>query len=221
MRNLFFALLSLTVVPSAQAAEIPLYPTGPSEDAAFLRFVNAGDGALQLVADGSEARLQLDAATPVSNYLTVGSDKPIKGQFLYSSKAYPLELSVKPGEFATVVGIPTAENTLQTIVVSEVPDDFNGLKASLAFYSLDSNCAAASLLVAGRNVELFKTVANGSLERRSINPVKLSVQLRCADALVGEPLALGQLQAGARYSIFLVPSAQGPRLFQALDTLAN
>lgn len=221
MRNLFFALLSLTVVPSAQAAEIPLYPTGPSEDAAFLRFVNAGDGALQLLADGSEARLQLDTATPVSNYLTVDSDKQIKGQFLYSSKAYPLELSVKPGEFATVVGIPTAENTLQTIVVSEVPDDFNGLKASLAFYSLDSNCAAASLLVAGRNVELFKAVANGSLERRSINPVKLSVQLRCAGAPVGQPLDLEQLQAGARYSIFLVPSGQGPRLFKALDTLAN
>ncbi len=221
MRNLITALLGLGVVLSAQAAEIPLYPTGPSEDAAFLRFVNAGDGSLELVADGSKARLQLDAAAPVSNYLTVGSDKPIKGQFLRNGNAYPLQLSVKPGEFATVVGIPTADNGLQTLVVSEEPDDFNALKASLAFYSLDSSCVAASLLVVGRNVELFKAVATGSLARRSINPVKLAVQLRCADAPVGQPLDLEQLQAGARYSIFLVPSAQGPRLFKALDTLAN
>lgn len=221
MKSLFFAVLGLSSALSANAADIPLYPTGPSEDAAFLRFVNAGDGNLELLADGSEARLQLTAASPVSNYLTVGSDKPIKGQFLHNGQAYPLQLSVKPGEFATVVGIPTADKGLQTVTVSEEPDDFNALKASLAFYSLDASCTAASLLVAGRDVELFKSVANGSLQRRSINPVKLSVQLRCADALVGQPLALEQLQAGARYSIFLVPSGQGPRLFQALDTLAN
>ena len=34
-------------------------------------------------------------------------------------------------------------------------------------------------------------------------------------------LALGELAAGQRYTLFLVPSAQGPRLFQALDNLAN
>ncbi len=47
------------------------------------------------------------------------------------------------------------------------------------------------------------------------------MQLRCAGASVGEPLALGELAAGQRYTLFLVPSADGPRLFQALDNLAN
>lgn len=51
--------------------------------------------------------------------------------------------------------------------------------------------------------------------------LKLSVQLRCGGAAVGQPLDLGQLAAGQRYTLFLVPSAQGPRLFQAVDNLAN
>lgn len=221
MRSLFFAIIGLSGALSANAADIPLYPTGPSEDAAFLRFVNAADGSLELVAAGSEAHLRLEGTTRVSDYLTVGSDKPIKGQLLRAGKSYPLDLSVKPGEFATVLGVPTADNGLQVLTVSEQPDDFNGLKVSLGFYSLDASCRDASVLVAGRDVELFKAVANGSVQRRSINPVKLSVQLRCADALVGEPLVFEQFKAGERYSLFLVPSATGPRLFQALDTLAR
>jgi hypothetical protein len=75
--------------------------------------------------------------------------------------------------------------------------------------------------VAGRNVDIFKDVANGSLQRRSINPLNLTVQLRCGGVSTGEPLALGDLAAGQRYTLFLVPSAQGPHLFQALDNLAN
>ena len=51
--------------------------------------------------------------------------------------------------------------------------------------------------------------------------MKLSVQLRCGGASVGEPLALGELAAGQRYTLFLVPSAQGSRLYQAQDNLAN
>jgi alginate O-acetyltransferase complex protein AlgF len=221
VKKQFIALVGIAAALSVQAAEIPLYPTGPSEDAAFLRFVNAADGSLELVAAGSQAHLRLDGATRVSDYLAVASDQPIKGQLQRDGKSYPLDLSVKPGEFASVVGVPTADNGLQVLTVSEQPDDFNSLKVSLGFYSLDASCRDASVLVAGRNVELFKAVATGSLQRRSINPVKLSVQLRCADALVGEPLVFDQFKAGERYSLFLVPSATGPRLFQALDSLAR
>lgn len=204
----------------AQAAEIPLYPTGPSEDAAFLRFVNAGEQALELTADGSGASLRLEGDKRASDYLTVPAGKQVKGSLSLNGQQQALDVSVAPGEFATVVGIPAAQG-LNLVTVREQPDDFNALKASLALYSLDATCANAGLQAAGRNVDIFKDVANGELQRRSINPLKLSVQLRCGGASVGAPVDLGELAAGQRYTLFLLPSAQGPRLLQAEDTLAN
>jgi len=215
----WLSLLALLPVTLLQAAEIPLYPTGPSEDSAFLRFFNAGQPALELsAANGASLRLEGDARA--SDFLTVPAGKPIKGTLKQADQTQQLDISVAPGEFATVVGITTPQG-LNLLTVREVPDDFNALKASLAFYSLDAACANAGLQVAGRNVDIFKDVANGALQRRSINPLKLSVQLRCGGASVGEPLALGELAAGQRYTLFLVPSAQGSRLYQAQDNLAN
>jgi len=211
-----FALLPVSLL---QAAEIPLYPTGPSEDSAFLRFFNAGDTALELSAENG-ASLRLEGDVRASDFLTVPAGKPIKGNLKQGEAQQTLDISVAPGEFASVVGIAT-EQGLNLVTVREVPDDFNALKASLAFYSLDTSCANAGLQAAGRNVDIFKDVAHGAVQRRSINPLSLSVQLRCAGASVGEPLALGELAAGQRYTLFLVPSADGPRLFQALDNLAN
>ncbi|PTS82687.1 cell division protein FtsQ [Pseudomonas sp. HMWF032] len=211
-----FALLPVSLL---QAAEIPLYPTGPSEDSAFLRFFNAGDTALELSAENG-ASLRLEGDVRASDFLTVPAGKPIKGSLKQGEAQQALDISVAPGEFASVVGIAT-EQGLNLVTVREMPDDFNALKASLAFYSLDASCANAGLQAAGRNVDIFKDVAHGALQRRSINPLNLSVQLRCGGASVGEPLALGELAAGQRYTLFLVPSAEGPRLFQAQDNLAN
>ncbi|MBL0949984.1 MAG: alginate O-acetyltransferase AlgF [Pseudomonas sp.] len=203
------------------AAEIPLYPTGPSEDSAFLRFFNAGNGALELKAEGSGASLSVSEQARASDFLTVPAGKPVKGSVKLDGQQQALDVTVGPGEFATVVGIPDAQQGLRLVTVREQPDDFNALKASLAFYSLDASCADAGVQAVGRNVDIFKGVADGSLRRRSINPLKLAVQLRCAGAAVGEPLDLGELAAGQRYTLFLVPSVQGPKLFQALDNLAN
>lgn len=203
----------------AQAAEIPLYPTGPSEDAAFLRFFNAGEQPLALSA-ANGASLTLDAQQRASDFLTVPAGKPIQGTLKQGEQSAELDVSVEPGEFATVIGLPS-DAGLSLHTLREQPDDFNALKASLAFYNADASCADASLQVAGRAVDIFKAVAHGDVQRRFINPLKLSVQLQCAGTAAGAPLELGQLEAGQRYSVLLVPSAQGPRLFQAVDNLAN
>ena len=72
--------MTLFLFPFAlvQAAEIPLYPTGPSEDSAFLRFFNAGDTALGLGAENG-ASLRLEGDARASDFLTVPAGKPIKG----------------------------------------------------------------------------------------------------------------------------------------------
>lgn len=205
---------------AATAADIPLYPTGPAQDAAFIRFINGGTDTLQVVAQKGQPPLKLESAKPVSSFFPVTAKQTIKGTLTSDGKKLELAVNAKPGEFATVVVLPDSKGIKQ-VTVHDNPDDFNGLKASLAFFNLDASCANAALRPAGRTADLFKDVAQGKLQRRSINPVKLSVQLVCANANVGPALDLGELKAGERYSVLLLPSASGPRLVQATDNLAN
>ena len=205
---------------NAMAADIPLYPTGPAEDAAFIRFVNAGTDTLQVIAQKGQPPLKLESAKPVSLFFPVTARSAIKGTLISGSTHLALTVQAKPGEFATVVALPDGRGIKQ-ITVHDIPDDFNGLKASLGFFNLDSSCVNATLRPAGRSADLFKGVAQGSLQRRSLNPVKLALQLVCGNANVGPALELGELKAGERYSVLLLPTAGGPRLLFATDTLSH
>ncbi|WP_367374862.1 alginate O-acetyltransferase AlgF [Pseudomonas lini] len=205
----------------AQAADIALYPTGPDQDSAFLRFINAADRPLQLLAEGSQASLRLEGSNAVSAYLPVPANQPIKGTLERNGKSQPLDIQVAAGEFASVIALPDSAQGIRQVVIREQPDDFNSLRASLAFISADPACTQAGLRAAGKNADLFKEVADGSVQRRAINPVSLSVQLVCAQTNVGAPLDLGQLKAGERYSVVLLPGANGPYLLLATDVLAH
>jgi hypothetical protein len=214
-----FAPLMLSL--HAEAADIALYPTGPDQDSAFLRFINAADRPLQLLAEGSRASLKLEGSNAVSDYLPVPANQPIKGTLERNGKSQPLDIQVAAGEFASVIALPDSAQGIRQVVIREQPDDFNSLRASLAFISADPACTQAGLRAAGKNAELFKEVADGSVQRRAINPVSLSVQLVCAQTNVGAPLDLGQLKAGERYSVVLLPGANGPYLLLATDVLAH
>jgi hypothetical protein len=205
----------------AQAADIALYPTGPDQDSAFLRFINAADRPLQLLAEGSRASLRLEGSNAVSDYLPVPANQPIKGTLERNGKSQPLDIQVAAGEFASVIALPDSAQGIRQVVIREQPDDFNSLRASLAFFSADPACTQAGLRAAGKNADLFKEVADGSVQRRAINPVSLSVQLVCAQTNVGAPLDLGQLKAGERYSVVLLPGVNGPYLLLATDVLAH
>ncbi|MEJ8867171.1 alginate O-acetyltransferase AlgF [Pseudomonas jessenii] len=214
-----FAPLMLSL--HAEAADIALYPTGPDQDSAFLRFINAADSPLQLLAEGSRASLKLEGTHAVSDYLPVPANQPIKGTLERNGNSQPLDIQVAAGEFASVIALPDSAQGIRQVVIREQPDDFNSLRASLAFISADPACTQAGLRAAGKNADLFKEVTNGSVQRRAINPVSLSVQLVCAQTNVGAPLDLGQLKAGERYSVVLLPGANGPYLLLATDVLAH
>jgi len=206
---------------SAHAADVALYPTGPSEDSSFVRFVNTGDTSISLEATGSKAILPLPPSKPASDFQPVAANKALVGAFILGTQRAPIDVTVKPGEFATVFGLVSAKGELSTKVVRELPEDFNALRASLAFYNLDSTCTQAGLKPAGRDVALFENVPNGEAKRRFINPVALSVQLVCAGKPQGAPLALGSLAPGQRYSVFAVPATGGTRVFFTNDALTN
>ncbi|WP_313740149.1 alginate O-acetyltransferase AlgF [Pseudomonas sp.] len=217
MRSLVGGLAALLCGAAVQAAEIPLYPTGPSEDAAFLRFFNAGVSELSLSASNG-AGLRLAAGT-ASAFFTVPAGKTVDGKLALDERQQALKVEAGAGEFATVVIVPEATG-LRLVTVREQPEDFNALKASLAFYSLDQICRQPGLSSANGKARIFTDVPTGTVQRRSINPVTLSVQLTCAGVRSGDPLDLGQLAAGQRYSLLLVPNAQGSRLALIHDTLA-
>jgi alginate O-acetyltransferase complex protein AlgF len=218
-RYLISVMLAVLSAGSLQAEEIALYPTGPSEDSAFLRFFNSLDTPLELSA-GNGASLSLAGEQRASDFLTVPADKAITGSLKQNAQQHALDIRVAPGEFASVVAL-NDEQGLRYVTLREQPDDFNALKASLAIYNLAGSCANAGVQAAGRKVDIFKDVAEGSVQRRSINPLALAVQLTCAGVPQGPAVELGQLAAGQRYSLFLVPTAQGPRLLPAQDNLAN
>lgn len=206
---------------ASMGAQIELYETGPAEDASFVRFVNGGATPMEIIAKGSQARVQLDAAHSVSDFLPVRAGTQIGGTLASGDLRQDVAISVKPGEFATVVGITAEGGKLQAVVVREQPDDFNALKASVGFYNLDASCADAGLLAAGRNVAIFEHVADAAAARRQVNPVALAVQASCGGKPAGTALDLGNLQAGERHTVLLLPSANGPRLLHAVDTLAH
>lgn len=222
MIKLFAALAAVPVLSicTLAHAEVALYPTGPAEDSAFIRFVNTGTAPLDVIAQAGQPPLRLEVAAPVSLFFPVQASSPIKGSLVSGAQKLAMDLKVEPGEFATVLVLPDGTGIKQ-VAVREQPDDFNGLKASLAFFNVDASCVDASLRPAGRTADLFKAVPVDSLQRRSINPVSLSVQLVCANANVGGPLDLGELKAGERYSVLLVPSTAGPRLLNATDSLSH
>lgn len=220
MKPLRLAIVGALLSLNAHAADIPLYPTGPAQDSAFLRFVNGGSSVLELQADGSAASLKLDG-NQVSSYLPVPGGKPITGRLLQNTHSSPLAQTIAPGEFVTLLALPDSATGMRQLVVRDQPDDFNALQASLAFISADNACVTPTLRPSGMTLDLFKNVAEGSLQRRSINPMRLTVQLFCADQPTGTPLDLGQLLAGERYSVLLLPSAEGPRLLGTLDILSH
>lgn len=206
---------------AAQAAETQLYETGPSEDASFVRFVNGTAQPVALAANGKQATVTLDAVKPATDYIPVKANSAISGTLTQPpGPAANVSLKVAPGAFSTVIALNQA-GALNTLIVSETPDDFNSMKASLAFYAADATCTNAGLNAAGRDVAIFSQVEQGSLKRRSINPVKLAVQLVCGGQPRGLALDLGELEAGQRYSVFAVPAAEGSRLLLAPDTLAR
>ena len=216
----FLPVLTAFMSLAAQAADIPLYDTGPSQDAAFVRFVNASSGAMEVKAAGSQSGTTLQSGQPASSFYPVRGNANVKGFFKNASLQSDIALKVKPGEFATVVAM-SGGAVIQQTVLRESPEDFNALKVSLALYNLDAQCAGAGLNVLGRNAALFESVASGTLQRRALNPVSISVQLLCKGQVTPAKLALGTLQAGQRYSVFVMPDGVGAKLLIASDAVAR
>ncbi|HEX5337368.1 MAG TPA: hypothetical protein VFW53_02920, partial [Gallionella sp.] len=80
----------------------------------------------------------------------------------------------------------------------------NAMRASLALINLDANCAAAGMQGGAKNVSVLSDVKPYTVQRRLVNPVKLSASVTCAGQPSATAVEVPQMQAGERYSVFLL-----------------
>ncbi|QEI07413.1 cell division protein FtsQ [Pigmentiphaga aceris] len=216
----FASLLLAMICLGASAQPTRLYRAGPTADASFLRFVDGTGGGV--TATSAAGTVVLTAQQASTAFTPVASKWQVKGQVTKNGKQAHVAVDVQPGEFVTVVALPGSAEGLALQLLREQPDDFNAIKASLGFANLaEKECEAAGLKLAGRDTFLFEKADAKTFSRRLLNPVDVSVQLTCGGKPVGAALALGQLEAGERYSVLAIPDTKGPRLIFAHDSLTQ
>lgn len=213
------ALLALGLLAQYPAhAEPKLYPTGPVEDAAFVRFVNGLDGTLDIHA-GRDARLDLTAENRSTSWQAVKARTPHKATFSHGGMSKAVEVSVQPGEFVTVAAVSEGASGWKVVLGRESPSDFSALKVSLGLLNLAPDCPSATIKLAGKDITIVQDVAPQAIKRRQINPVALGVDLYCQGQRIGVPVDLGSLRAGERWTLLVRPTSEGPRIMPILDRM--
>ncbi|WP_139169790.1 cell division protein FtsQ [Chitinasiproducens palmae] len=205
--------------PLAATAAPQLYETGPARDVALVRFVNA-DAQTLTVTSANGASLSLSPAAPIGDYQPARADAPMNGAWRDGTQRSAIGLTLRAGALASSVAWRAADGGLRSTSFVEAGVPFDGLHASLAFYTV-AGCEQAGLTAVPGQRAVFDKQGPGSVARRAVNPVRLTVQARCDGRAVGAPLDLGQLQAGQRYSVFLIPGRDGATLIGGRDGIAH
>jgi hypothetical protein len=210
--------LSLVALVPVWAAEPRLYPTGPAEDAAFIRFVNALGAPVEIRA-GKDAQIRLDADNSSTAWQAVKARLPLKADLIHAGRSQVVEVSVQPSEFLTVAILPDRKGGWKTELGRESPSDFSAFKVSLGLMNLAEDCVNAAIKVAGKDVIIVEGVKPSEMKRRQINPLPLSVDLYCGDQRIGDAVQLGSLRAGDRWTLLVHPNKAGARLMPILDRM--
>jgi alginate O-acetyltransferase complex protein AlgF len=205
---------------AARAAEGRLYPSGPPNGVAYLRFVNMAPKEVTIVSPAAKIAIPADDAHRVLEFDPVTPGVALTGLAQLGEATQPIDLKLVPNEFVTVAVIADGANGIALTVFREVPSDFNALKSSLALFNLDKSCAAAQLAAGDNHLSVIPDVAPGAVGRRLVNPVSAQLEVACGDPAQATPAKLGQLNAGDRYSIFLVAGGSGREVVAQRDEQA-
>jgi alginate O-acetyltransferase complex protein AlgF len=204
---------------SAARADGRLYPSGPPNGVAYLRFANLAAGDVTIVSPAAKIAIPADDAHRVREFDPVTPGVALTGSAQLGGAAKPIDVTLAQNEFVTVAVTGTADN-LQVVVLREVPSDFNALKSSLGLFNLDPGCASAQLVAGDNHLAVVSDVAPGAVGRRLVNPVNAELAVSCGDPAQFVPAKLGQLTAGDRYSVFVVNSAAGRQVVAQRDEQA-
>ncbi|MCX7192981.1 MAG: alginate O-acetyltransferase AlgF [Proteobacteria bacterium] len=216
LAGLFLVFISLS---AAKAAEPQLYETGPSEESSYIRFVNATEKSISVVSSKGSAKVELTAKAQgrVSRFFPVKSGSRLSANIQSDGHKTSVEVTGRAWEYITVAVLPDGAAQIKTTLVRETPEDFNAMRASLALFNLDAQCGAALMQGGAKNSSILDDVKPFSVQRRLINPVKLNVTVTCKGQTASAGVDLAQLQAGERYSVFLLKVKNAPQAFFARD----
>lgn len=220
MRNpvhLFASLLIACVYISvAAAAEPQLYETGPTEESSYVRFVNATDSSLVITSSGNNINLSTRDDGRVSHFFTIKAGVKLTATAQINGRKMAVDVVGKPWEYISVVMLPKGASQVKIALIRETPTDFNAMRTSLALFNLDSTCGGAVMQGGAQNVSILDNVKPLSVQRRLVNPVKLSAKVGCGTQ--GVAIDMNQLEAGGRYSVFLMAPEKAQRAFFVRDS---
>ena len=216
MRRALLALAGLAMAAPAALAQAPeLYGPQPPAGSAFIRFVNATGGELSVRPDFLPAEtLGTAPMARVSAYKVAEkvAGRAMAVEFRAGNATTRASLAAEAGNFITVLVMQTA-NGIQAATVKDGGDG-NLSRARLTFYNAAPDCPAASLALDG-GATIFDGVAPATSKTRGVNPVNANITAACA-ARRSAPVALSGLEAGGRYSIWMLPGAT-PTAFVTRD----
>jgi hypothetical protein len=218
-RSLTVLALSLFVAGAALAADGRLYPSGPPNGVAYLRFVNLAPGEVTIVSPAAKITIPASDADRVREFDPVTPGVALTGSVQLGVATKPINVTLQPNEFVTVA-VTGSGDSLAVTLVRETPTDFNALKSSLGLFNLDQGCANAQLLAGDQHLAVVSDVAPGAVGRRLVNAVDVALAVSCGDPAQTVPVKLGGLVAGDRYSVFVVGSGTDRQVVAKRDEQA-
>jgi hypothetical protein len=209
MKKYLILWVSLVCAASFAGDIARLYAPQPPAGSSFVRVVNPSQQKLRVSLAGKEDVLSADARI-ASDYRVIDAARPFVLEA--GDKTSKLgEIKVAPDHFFTILLTPGKPGYTVLADNAGARDD---LRADLRFYNLVAGCAGGVSLKDGPAV--FDEVATNATVKRVINPVKATLAGHC-DAAQAAPFELPPLKPGDRYSLFLVGTAQTPRLTGQAD----
>jgi hypothetical protein len=209
----------VAVTGAALAADGRLYPSGPPNGVAYLRFVNLAPADVTIVSPAAKITIPADDAHRIGEFDPVTPGVALTGSVQLSKATKPINVTLQPNEFVTVAVTGSAD-ALSVTLLRETPSDFNALKSSLGLFNLDQSCASAQLLAGDQHLAVVSDVAPGAVGRRLVNPVDVALAVSCGDPAQTPPVKLGGLVAGDRYSVFVIGSGSGRQAVAQRDEQA-
>lgn len=215
--SIFFVASILSSVSAY--AETELYETGPGEESSYIRFLNGTERDISIISSNGSAKIELSAKTEgrVSRFFTAKAGSKVSATVQAGGRKVPVDVVGKPWEYITIAVLPNGAAQIATDLVKETPGDFNAMRASLALFNLDAKCSGAAMKGGAQGATILSDVKPSTVQRRLVNPVKLKATVACAGQSAEAVVDMAQLQAGERYSIFLLPSKNTRQAFFARD----
>jgi hypothetical protein len=208
-----FAAAVALAAGAAFAGDEPLYPSGPPNGVAYLRFANLTPQAITVTSASAKITLPANGEERVRRYDPVNPGSELTGTVQLGDHTAPIKVTLTQNEFVTIAVTQGNDGNLMATPLRETPSDFNAAKSSLALYNLDPGCSEARLFAGDAKTVVISGIGPEKVGRRAVNPVDVALSAACADN-DAVSAKLGALAAGERYSVFVF--AEGGQARQVL-----